>query len=523
VNISIYFCIGIDMPKRKELSIQTLKKYNLNNTDIDKLFDDIAVLAIEGCNKPFAMVSFIDANTQWVASKVGSFPNEINRENIFCTDMLKQTDVFEISDTLIDERTKLNESVIKTPNIRYFAGVPLINYEQQILGTLCVFDTQPSLLDKHQKSILKLLAKDVVSQLALRRKNLELSKLIDLNQMITENNPDLIFAKDSDYKISHANTAFLSLFPEEMRDKVIGHSTIDRYSDAEAVTFLVQDKLAFEQGKAETTEQITFPSGEIRTLFITKTRFEDDEGKAYLLGVARDVTEREALIKKLKKSNSDLDEFAYIASHDLKAPLNAIKRLVSWIEEDAGEVLQGDSLEHFGMIKNRIDRMNMLLKDLLDYSRIGKNDGLPQILSLQETVKNCCKSLALSDNFIIDVDDTDLVLPKVPLELVLTNLISNAIKHHDKISGHITIRCEHLKHDFQISVTDDGPGVDPSLHEKIFMKFQTLKPRDELEGSGLGLAIVEKVLANYSGNIAITSDIGEGATFIVTWPKANNK
>lgn len=511
------------MLKREQFKTPPLKKYNILDADKEKLFDDIVIHAIEGCDKPFAMVSFIDADKLRVTSQVGSFPFEIDRKNAFFEHIMNQTDVFEISDTLLDERTKLNEFVVKTPNIRYFAGVPLINNQEQTLGILCVFDTQPSILDKHQKLILKLLAKDVVSQLEIRRKNLKLTKLIDLNQMITENNPDLIFVKDSEYKVLHANTAFLSLFPEKIRDKIIGHSSLDRYSDAEAVIFLEQDKLAFKQGKAETTEQIAFPSGEIRTLFTTKTRFEDDEGKAYLLGVARDVTEREALIEKLKKSNSDLDEFAYIASHDLKAPLNAIKRLVSWIEEDASEVLQGDTLEHFGMIKNRIDRMNMLLKDLLDYSRIGKNDGLPQTLNLQETVKNCCESLALSDSFIIDVDDSDLVLPKVPFELVLTNLISNAIKHHDKSSGHISIKCEHLKHDFQISVTDDGPGVDPSLHEKIFMKFQTLKPRDELEASGLGLAIVEKVLANYSGNISITSDIGKGATFIVTWPKAHNK
>jgi signal transduction histidine kinase len=304
-----------------------------------------------------------------------------------------------------------------------------------------------------------------------------------------------------------------------MRDKIIGYTTIEEYNEEEAEAFLIQDKLAFEQGKAETMEQIVFPTGEIRTLFTTRTRFEDNEGKAYILGVSRDVTKQEKLIDMLKESNRDLDEFAYIASHDLKAPLNSIKRLVSWLEEDAGEVLQEDSLEHFGMIKNRINRMNMLLKDLLDYSRIGKNDGLPQKLNLQDTAKYCYDLLDLPEGFIIDVDDIVLVLPKLPLELVLTHLMSNAIKHHDKKSGHIKIKCEYLKHDYQISVTDDGPGIDPSLHEKIFMKFQTLKPRDEVEGSGLGLAMVKKALANHSGKISIKSDVGKGTTFIVKWPK----
>jgi PAS domain S-box-containing protein len=510
------------MPKREEFRVQTLKKYNILNADLNKLFDDIVVLATEGCDKPFAMVSFIDADKQWVRSQVGSFPSEIDRDTAFCSHTVNQTDIFEVSDTLLDERTKQSEFVLMAPHIRYYAGVPLVNSEGQTLGTLCVFDTKPNTIDKRQKSMLKLLAKDVVSQLELRRKNDELSKLKDLYQVITENNPDLIFAKDSEFKILHANPAFLSLYPEEVRDKVIGYTTLEKYNDAEAEDFLIQDKLAFEHGKTEAMEKITFPSGEIRTLFTTKTRFEDNEGKACILGVARDVTEREELVEMLKKSNSDLDEFAYIASHDLKAPLNAIKRLVSWIEEDATEVLQGDSLEHFGMIKNRIDRMNMLLKDLLDYSIVGKNDGLPQKLNLQETVKHCCQLLDLPEGFLIDVDDVNLILPKLPLELVLTNLLSNAIKHHDKKSGSISIKCKLLKHNYQISVTDDGPGIAPSLHQKIFMKFQTLKPKDEVEGSGLGLAMVEKALANHLGKISIKSDIGKGTTFIVTWPTSEN-
>lgn len=377
------------MSKREEFRIQTLRKYNVLDADINELFDDIAVLATEGCDKPFSMVSFIDTDTQWVTSQVGAFPHKINREKAFCAHTINQSEIFEIADTLLDTCTKQSEFVVKAPNIRYYAGIPIINCEGQVLGTLCVLDTKPNTLNKHQKLMLRLLAKDVLSQLELRRKNYEMSKLKDLYQLITENNPDLIFAKNSDFKILHANSAFLSLYPVAVRDKVIGYTTLEKYSDEEAEAFLVQDKLAFEQGKTETTEKIVFPTGETRTLFTTKTRFEDNDGKAYILGVARDVTEREALIQMLKKSNTDLDEFAYIASHDLKAPLNAIKRLVSWIEEDSSEVLQGDSLEHFGMIKNRIDRMNMLLKDLLDYSRVGKKDGLPQQLNLRETAKHC--------------------------------------------------------------------------------------------------------------------------------------
>ena len=487
------------------------------------MFDGIALLATEACEKPMAMVSFIDADTQLITSQIGPLPKKIDIKNTLCANTIKQSGVFEVCDTQLDTLTQKSDWVVHSPNIRYYVGVPLINADNQVLGSLCVLDTKPNKLSPHQKSILKLLAKDIMSQLELRRKNHELAKLKNLYQMITETNPDLIFAKYSDFKILHANSAFLSLYPEEVRHKVIGYTTLEKYDKEEADDFLVQDRLAFEEGQTETTEKILFPSGETRTLVTTKTRFEDDEGKAYILGIARDITEREALIEKLKKSNSDLDEFAYIASHDLKAPLNAIKRLVSWIEEDANESLQGDSLEHFGMIKNRVERMNMLLQDLLNYSRIGKNDGLPQKLNLRETAQHCYELLDLPKDFVIDVDDIEIMLPKLPLELVLTNLMSNAIKHHDKDIGKINIKGKVLKHSYQFSVSDDGPGIAPSLHKKIFMKFQTLKPRDEVEGSGLGLSMIEKALANYAGKIKVISELDKGATFIVTWPKTKGE
>ncbi|MEP1868291.1 MAG: PAS domain-containing protein, partial [Paraglaciecola sp.] len=390
---------------------QQLKKYQLFDKDIEGMFDDITAIACESCNTPFAMLSFIDTNTQWVVSQNGSFPSQIDRKKSFCAHTIENNDLFEIPDTLLDKRTSENEYVLQAPCIRFYTGMPIINSDGITLGSICVLDIKPNVLSKYQKSILRLLAKDILSQLELRKKNLELSKLKELHHLITENNPDLIFAKDSDFKILHANSAFISLYPQEMRDKVIGYTTIEGYNEEEVEAFTAQDRLAFELGQTQTTEKIKFPSGETRTLYTTKTRFEDEAGEAYILGVARDVTEREKLIDKLKKSNADLDEFAYIASHDLKSPLNAIKRLVSWIEEDSKEILIGESLEHFGMIKNRIDRMNSLLKDLLNYSRVGKNDGTPQKLNLKETALNCFELLDLPKDFTIDVEDKELTLP----------------------------------------------------------------------------------------------------------------
>jgi signal transduction histidine kinase len=105
-----------------------------------------------------------------------------------------------------------------------------------------------------------------------------------------------------------------------------------------------------------------------------------------------------------------------------------------------------------------------------------------------------------------------------PLETVLRNLVSNAIKHHDKPQGKIEISAK-VKGDFiEFSVADDGPGIDPAFHDRIFQMFQTLRPRDQVEGSGIGLAVVEKIISNVGGTIRLESAPNKGATFIFTWP-----
>jgi signal transduction histidine kinase len=229
--------------------------------------------------------------------------------------------------------------------------------------------------------------------------------------------------------------------------------------------------------------------------------------------------EKDLLVELVKRTNNDMDEFVSSAFHGLKAPLNAIKHLVSWIEEDAGDQLDQENRENFELIKSRTERMQTLLNDLRDYSKIGKNHTAPEHINLRDITANCCEFLDLPQNFTIDADDTELFLPRLPLELVLTHLISNGVKHHDKPRGRIHIGCTQGADAYELTVTDDGPCIDPVFHAKIFMKLQTLKSRDEIEGSGLGLAMVKKVLAQVRGNIVIQSEVTKGSTFVISWPK----
>jgi len=221
----------------------------------------------------------------------------------------------------------------------------------------------------------------------------------------------------------------------------------------------------------------------------------------------------------LEKSNKDLEQFSYIASHDLKSPLNAINQLVSWIEEDCEELLPIDSKKHLALLSQRSKRMMRLLDDLLAYSRLNQTPATNDIINLHHTTQDIMLLINKSSHFRCTAPLIDISIPLAPFEIVLRNLISNAIKHHDKTSGNITITYKE-SHDFHIiTVEDDGPGIPEELHEKAMEMFQTLKPRDQVEGSGMGLAMIKRILENYGGSVKIVSNGTRGTKIIIHWPK----
>lgn len=226
-------------------------------------------------------------------------------------------------------------------------------------------------------------------------------------------------------------------------------------------------------------------------------------------------------VSQLQEANADLDQFAYVASHDLKSPLNGISQLVSWIDEDCKDILPDESKEHLLLLKSRSKRMLNLLNDLLEYSRVGRDEHETEILNLKKLTQKLFEMQGNKKGFTCSGQDVNFELQRIPFEMVLRNLISNAIKHHDKAEGHIDISYERVeinnKEKHQFKVTDDGPGIPPELQTKAMEMFQTLQSRDEVEGSGMGLAMVKKMVEKYEGGLKIESDGARGTTFVVTW------
>ncbi|MCK5942889.1 MAG: ATP-binding protein, partial [Planctomycetes bacterium] len=230
---------------------------------------------------------------------------------------------------------------------------------------------------------------------------------------------------------------------------------------------------------------------------------------------------REQVIADLEKSNQDLDSFAYIASHDLRAPLRAMNAAIEWLEEDCGDRLTESGAGSLELLRGRVRRMNVLLEDLLDYSRTTRTEYEVEEFDLSEVVHDVIGMCAPRQGIEVrvDVDALRVEARRVPLERVLANLVDNAIKHHDRDQGTIDVRATRCDGGIVLTVSDDGPGIDPAYRAKVFEPFRVLQSRDRIEGSGVGLALVALLVDRCGGSVAIESTAAaRGVTFRVGWP-----
>jgi len=217
----------------------------------------------------------------------------------------------------------------------------------------------------------------------------------------------------------------------------------------------------------------------------------------------------------------ELEQFAYVTSHDLKAPLRGIANLAAWLEEDLREKLTDATREQLGLLRDRVWRMNALIEGLLEYSRIGRTAHSMASVDSGELLAEVIDSLSPPDGFIVDVaaDMPTLYTDRIHLYQVFSNLIGNSIKHSKNEQGHAGVTVRNLGEYYEFTVTDDGPGIAPEYHDKVFEVFQTLAVNDYGTNTGIGLALVKKIVQEHGGSITLESEEGNGATFRFSWPK----
>ncbi|MBI1183476.1 PAS domain S-box protein [bacterium] len=292
-------------------------------------------------------------------------------------------------------------------------------------------------------------------------------------------------------------------------------------------------QLSITQGKMlDASFRIKTKNGQPKIIKANAKVFCDSQGKpTRMVGLNYDITQQaEAEAKlieytsNLEKINAELDQFAYVVSHDLKAPLRAINNLSTWIEEDLEECMNEDLKGQFTLLRGRVLRMEGLINGILQYSRAGRIKTNNQQVDVNLLLTEMCDSLKTSDaiTFELPHDIPTLYTEKVALEQVFANLVSNAIKYNDKAQTHIKIDYRYEEDKIIFSVADNGPGINKKYFDKIFVIFQTLQARDQFESTGVGLSIIKKIVEEKGGKIWLESVEKEGTTFYFSWPKTEN-
>lgn len=250
------------------------------------------------------------------------------------------------------------------------------------------------------------------------------------------------------------------------------------------------------------------------------------KGAQMTLAAITDIGLRKKMELDLRQANSNLEEFTHVASHDLKSPLNGIAGLVDWVIEDLGESGPESVKNNLSRIQVRVQKMERLIRDLLEYARAGKASAELSVVDPRQLIESILEIQPLPAGFTvaIEADMPPIEAVRTPLETVLRNLISNAIKHHDLGVGHILVKAQPDESYCRFTVADDGPGIPESAQERVFQIFQTLSATPRAESSGVGLAVAKRLVEAHGGQIEVHARDGQrGTTFSFRWPRFAKK
>ncbi|MCU0680841.1 MAG: ATP-binding protein [Polyangiaceae bacterium] len=258
------------------------------------------------------------------------------------------------------------------------------------------------------------------------------------------------------------------------------------------------------------------------TLTLSRLRAEAKEQAQATARFEREArAQAESLLRALERTNAELDQFAYVASHDLKAPLRGIANLSQWIEEDLGTALSGEVRENMALLRGRVQRLENLIDGILAYSRAGRVRAEGEPVDVGRLLAEAVELLAPPARVRVTIGAPMPMLEteRVPFQQVFLNLIGNAIKYVQRPDAEVRVECREAEGGYHFTVADNGPGIAPEFHDRIWGIFQTLAARDDVEGTGIGLSVVKKIVETRGGRAWVESAEGRGATFHVFWPR----
>jgi PAS domain S-box-containing protein len=386
-----------------------------------------------------------------------------------------------------------------------------------------------SLSNNLENSKNNVIAKVTEAKESLELKNEELKKL----SLVASNTDNSVIITNKDGFIEWVNLGFERIKGYSLPE-VLGKTTQELFygplTNEETINSI---KHNIAHKKSFSGEVLKYrKDGTSIWLQVTITPILDEQGEVTrFIHVESDISERKKSEERLaeyymylEKANKELDKFAYVVSHDLKAPLRAISNLSSWIEEDIGDRFTEDSSQHFTMLKGRIVRMESLINGILEYSRADRVKSPNVMVDVKALINEIFELIVQNSNVTIELPENLPVIntERMKLQQVFLNLISNSIKYNDKENAIIKIACVEEEEAYTFSVEDNGPGIEERYHEKVFIIFQTLQARDTFESTGVGLAIVKKIIDETGGEIWIESELEIYTRFLFKWPKKSS-
>ena len=513
--------------------LAALERYAIVDTTPEDEFDELVQLASTFCGAPIALISLVDETRQWVKAGVGLVTAEIPRAMSFCAHALGARDLFIVQDARADPRFAENPLVSGEPHIRFYAGAPLITPDGHPLGTLCILDHHPRVLDDAQRAALGGLARQVVVQLELRRQISDKGAAEEALrasearlQRVLEGSNDGFWDWQIDTGFVQFSERAATMLGYALSDLVPHVSTWERLihpDDFAGVMAVLQDHLAGRIEQYETEHRLRCADGQwMWILDRGKVVERDQHGQPLrMAGTHTDVSERH-VVERMKR------DFISTVSHELRTPLTAIRGSLGLLASGVMGELPGEARAMVSIAERNSVRLIALINDILDFDRLesGKMEMSLRPTSLMRILERSIESIsavAVQEGVPIELHcvNANVMGDEERLMQVTVNLLSNAVKYSPR-GDRVRVRAAVTGKDVEVRVEDHGRGIAPDLQKKLFHRFQRADSSDSRRkpGTGLGLAICKAIVEQHGGTVGVESEEGQGSTFWFRVPAA---
>ncbi|MCL6589488.1 MAG: PAS domain S-box protein [Firmicutes bacterium] len=433
----------------------------------------------------------------------------------------------------IHRKDSPEDNYFQTKNTRSLIVMPMF-YRGSLLGFLCCKTLRETQVwSEDIVLMLKIIGENLTGVLIRKKIETELAEERNLLRALIDNIPDFIYAKDTKCRFLVNNLAHLRALKVYSQEEVLGKTDLDFFPPELAIQYYEEDLLVvnYRQAIINQEEIITDATGKKIWVLTNKVPLRNHLGAIIgLVGISRNITDRKLAEEKLARqsqilarSNAELEQFAYIASHDLQEPLRMVTSYLNLLARRYQDQLDQDAKDFITFAVEGASRMKTLIDDLLKYSRIGNTGKTFEQVDCGDVL-----NLALA-NLQVAIAESEAVITYDPLPALMgdsaqliqlfQNLLSNAIKYRSDEPPRIHISCAQKNGEWTFAVSDNGIGIEPHYFDKIFIIFQRLHGRDsKYSGTGIGLAICKKIVEHHGGRIWVESTPGKGSTFYFTIP-----